>query len=63
MATTKAKKPHHFVRVTKEMFDDLIIWKMFLEKFNGRSFILDDQWLSNFDMQLYTDSAGGSGKG
>ena len=36
---------------------------MFVENFNGTSFILDDTWLSNFDMQLFTDSAGGIGKG
>jgi hypothetical protein len=36
---------------------------LFVENFNGTSFILDDTWLSNFDMQLFTDSAGGMGKG
>lgn len=63
MATSKAKKPFHFIRITKEIFNDLMIWKMFVENFNGTSFILDDTWLSNFDMQLFTDSAGGIGKG
>jgi hypothetical protein len=29
---------------------------MFVEHFSGTSFILDDTWLSNFDMQLFTDS-------
>jgi hypothetical protein len=33
-------------------FNDLMIWKMFVENFNGTYFILDDTWLSNFDMQL-----------
>ena len=36
---------------------------MFVENFNGTSFILDDTWLSIFDMQLFTDSTGGIGKG
>jgi hypothetical protein len=36
-----------------------MIWKMFVENFNGTSFILDDTWLSIFDMQLFTDSTGG----
>ena len=63
MATSKAKKPFHLIRITKEIFNDLMIWKMFVENFNGTSFILDDTWLSNFDMQLFTDSAGGIGKG
>lgn len=35
---------------------------MFIENFNGTFFKLDDIWVSNFDLQLYTDSAGGVGK-
>ena len=62
MATSKAKKTHHLIRVTKEMFNDFMIWKMFIENFNGTFFKLDDIWVSNFDLQLYTDSAGGVGK-
>ena len=62
--TSKAKKPHHLIRVTKEMFNDFMIWKMFIENFNGTFFFIqDDIWVSNFDFQLYTDSAGGVGKG
>jgi hypothetical protein len=49
--------------MTKEIFNDLMIWKMFVEHLSGTSFILDDTWLSNFDMQLFTDRAGGIGKG
>ena len=63
MATSKATKPHHFIRVSKEMFEDLMVWKLFLEQFNGVSYILDDIWLSNYDLQLFTDSAGGADKG
>jgi hypothetical protein len=62
MATSKAKQPFHLIRITKEIFNDLMIWKMFVENFNGTTFILDDTWLSNFDMLLFTDSAGGIGK-
>ena len=32
---------------------------MFLENFNGVSYILDKDWVSNVDLQLFTDSAGG----
>ena len=62
LATTKAKKPHHLIRVTKEMYEDLLMWKYFVEQFNGYSFILDD-WISNCDLELYTDSTGGASKG
>jgi hypothetical protein len=42
MATSKANKPFHFIRVTKNMFEDLMIWKYFLEEFNGIAYILDE---------------------
>jgi hypothetical protein len=32
---------------------------MFLENFNGVSYILDKDWVSNVDLQLFTDGAGG----
>jgi hypothetical protein len=35
MATSKAKKPFHLIRITKEIFNDLMIWKMFVEHFSG----------------------------
>jgi hypothetical protein len=40
------------------MFDDLMVWKLFLENINGVSYILDKDWVSNVDLQLFTDSAG-----
>ena len=58
MATSKANKPFHFIRVTKNMFEDLMIWKYFLEEFNGITYILDETWLSNYDLQLFSDSSG-----
>ena len=62
LATAKAKKQHHLIRVTKEMYEDLLMWKYFVEQFNGNSFILDD-WISICDLELYTDSAGWDSKG
>ena len=62
LATAKAKKPHHLIRETKEMYEDLLMWKYFVEQFNGNSFILDD-WISNYNLELYTDSAGWVSKG
>ena len=63
MATSKAKKPYHLFRITNELLHDLMTWKMFIDNFNGTSFILDENWLTNFDIQLFSDSAGkGIGK-
>jgi hypothetical protein len=45
------------------MQSDILTWKMFLENFNGFSCILDDSWVSNSVLRLFTDSAGGVSKG
>ena len=62
-AMSKASKPHHFIRVTSSMKSDLLVWKQFLDQFNGTSFIQDLNWSTNSELQLYTDSAGGETKG
>ena len=53
MVTTKASKPHHFIRITTGMRNDLLMWKMFLEV----------EWMSNVELELYAYSAGAIGKG
>ncbi|VDI77784.1 Hypothetical predicted protein [Mytilus galloprovincialis] len=45
------------------MYQDLLVWELFLDKFNGISYMLDIDWTSNSVLQLFTDSAGGSTKG
>ena len=63
LACNRAKMPHHYMRVTRDMLDDILTWKIFLQNFNGTSYILDDSWVSNSILQLFTDSAGGAFKG
>lgn len=38
---------------------DLGLWKPFLDDFNGRSFVLADNWLPSNVLNLYTDAAAG----
>jgi hypothetical protein len=47
LACDSARKPHHLIKITKAMQSDILTWKMFLENFNGFSYILDDSWVSN----------------
>ena len=61
-ANAKAKKSLHLNKVTKEMYEDLLMLKYFVEQFNGNSFIFDN-WISNCDLELYTDSVGGASRG
>ena len=61
--TKGIKFPHHFIRLTKSVKADLVIWQSFLDEFNGRSFFLSDVWNDSFSLNLYTDAAGSLGYG
>lgn len=61
--TRGLRKPHHRVKLTRGCKDDLIVWKTFLENFNGKCFFLDDRLISADMLQLYTDASGGYGYG
>ena len=39
------------------------MWQYFLKEFNGYTYIQDLDWVSNADLHLYTDSAGGHSLG
>jgi hypothetical protein len=56
---SNVKKSYHFIRVSKNLKADLLVWSQFLEKFNGISYIQDRNCTSNSTTELYTDSAGG----
>jgi hypothetical protein len=53
----KVHKSHHFIRLTGGMKKDLKLWKTFLNNYNGCSYIQELNWISNSDLQLFTDSA------
>ncbi|XP_033738793.1 uncharacterized protein LOC117326238 isoform X1 [Pecten maximus] len=56
-------EPHYFIRITKGVREDLQTWLEFFKHFNGICYISEANWLSNADLQLYTDSAGNAGLG
>lgn len=53
----------HHIRLNKEFFRDLNMWKAFLDGWNGRSFFLDATVTPSPDMHLYTDASGTIGFG
>ena len=57
---SQTKRPHHRIRLTKGIKEDLVMWQTFLTKFNRISYMLDSDWKSYSQLQLQTDSAGGS---
>lgn len=62
-ATCKVDKPHHKIRVSHAMREDIKVWISFLSKYNGVTVMLDSLWSSNDNIELFTDSAGGRNKG
>ena len=58
-ATCDVRKPHHKIRLSRGMKEDLRIWLLFLSRYNGTTMFLEQFWSSNSDLELFTDSAGG----
>ena len=56
-------KPHYFIRITREVREDLHMWAEFLANFNGRTIFMAEQWLSSTSLNLFTDASGTLGYG
>ncbi|KAK3108908.1 hypothetical protein FSP39_018419 [Pinctada imbricata] len=62
-ATIGVTKPHHHIKLTNEIKDDMNMWLEFLEKFNGVRILHDQEWFGNDVINLYTDSSGNQNLG
>ena len=58
-----AASTNHHLRINQGIRQDLAMWLQFFQDFNGVSVFNDRVWLSNEDIQLFTDSAAGNGCG
>ncbi|WAR17845.1 hypothetical protein MAR_032439 [Mya arenaria] len=56
-AMSHATRPHHTFRVTKGIQKEIEMRRLFLNQYNGVSVMLENEWLTNSDLQLFTDSA------
>ena len=61
--TKGLRRPYHHIRLTKSCRKDILVWQTFLKNFNGRTFFLEEKWLSSNPLSLYTDAAGSKGYG
>lgn len=59
--TVGIKRKRHRIRITSQVRADLHTWKQFLSTFNGRSFFINESFLTSPSLNLYTDSAGSLG--
>ncbi|XP_006825070.1 uncharacterized protein LOC102807130 [Saccoglossus kowalevskii] len=57
------KKPNFYIRLTKEVKADLLVWKQFLDSYNGKTHFMDAIWHSSESLCLFTDAAGSLGYG
>ena len=55
--------PQHFIRLTRTVKSDICTWLAFLSNFNGSSFFLNHNWITNSSLQLYTHASGSFGYG
>lgn len=61
--TTHVKRPHHFIKLNLEVKEDIEVWLQFLKSYDGKTYFPESCWTDNDVIQLFTDSAGGDGKG
>ena len=62
-ALGQGSKPHHFIRISPGMREDLGTWAHFLQDFNGTCTFPNLHWASNEEVNLWSDSAGARGCG
>jgi hypothetical protein len=53
-ATCNIRKPHHRIRESKSMREDIKVWLTFLSEYNGVTVITDNAWASNETLKLFT---------
>ena len=58
-----AKHLHHHIRISHEAQLDILWWQDFLPSWPGSSLILETQWTTSSQMNLYTDASGSKGWG
>lgn len=61
-ATSGIRALNRYIRLTKVHRDNLKVWHLFLENYNGRSLWMEAMVL-NCELDLYTDAAGAVGYG
>ncbi|KAM9311479.1 uncharacterized protein PAF06_009289 [Gastrophryne carolinensis] len=57
LATAGVREPHHFIRLTAAMKEDIRMWITFLRSFDGLAY-WQDPVRANDELELFTDAAG-----
>ena len=52
------RKPFNMLRLTREIRNDLLVWLVFLQEFNGVTYIPERVCLTSDSLRLFTDASG-----
>ena len=55
--TIGIQKPHFYIRITEQVFEDLQTWQSFLNNFNGKSFIRELHTATSQTLHFYSDAS------
>ena len=61
--TIGVSKPYYYVTITEEYHNDLLIWKQFLDHYNGVSLYREAMFIGSNTFHVFTDAAGSLGCG
>lgn len=61
--TIGVKRPYYKISLNNEVRRDLLVWKQFLDTYNGKTMFLQEAWLSSDVLKFYTDAAQSLGYG
>jgi hypothetical protein len=56
-STRGCTKGHHHIRVTKNSKEDLTVWLLFLQDFNGACFFLQEKRTCSHALEFFTDAS------
>jgi len=56
-ATIGMKTPYYLIKITDCMREDLMLWKHFLENYNGTTFIHYKPKITSYEVNMYSDSS------
>jgi hypothetical protein len=61
--TKKVTRPSHRITLNSESRKDLTAWQLFADHFNGTNLLLQERWVTDTSLHLYTDASGSIGFG
>jgi hypothetical protein len=49
----KVRKSYYYIRISKEVKADALVWQEFLESFNGECYLPDRIWISSETLNIF----------